>query len=256
MSQFARLSRNPGPEPGRPSRVADGYLDVFSARLRKLAATRSTGTLPFSGRGDGAIYFRDGLVAGAESSGTPAGPPARSGSDQAAPRSSAGLVAALARLEPVIDAALDLLQCGAPSSRFRSARGQAVPGPVSLPVEVVLSELRRRRHLLGQMAVLVTADSPVLRRPRLHAPRVQVSALHWALLIRAGAETTARDLAFDLDRSVFGTTAEVYRLMALRLLSVPDRRESAEPVAALRSRELVPAAISFVRAVSDGKGES
>jgi hypothetical protein len=43
-------------------------------RLRRIAAARSTGMLPFSGRSDGSIYFRDGKVAFAESTRTPGRP--------------------------------------------------------------------------------------------------------------------------------------------------------------------------------------
>ena len=49
-----------------------GYANLIEARLRKLAATGSTGMLPMSGRGDGAIFFRGGQVVYAESSRTPA----------------------------------------------------------------------------------------------------------------------------------------------------------------------------------------
>jgi hypothetical protein len=58
-----------------PGRRADGDENAVSGRLRKIAATGGTGTLPFSGRCDGAIYFRDGKVTHAESGRTP-GPPA------------------------------------------------------------------------------------------------------------------------------------------------------------------------------------
>ena len=37
----------------------DGYGNLIAARLRKLAVTRSTGTLPFTGGHDGAINLRD-----------------------------------------------------------------------------------------------------------------------------------------------------------------------------------------------------
>jgi hypothetical protein len=50
-----------------PGRRVDGYADQVTGRLRRIAAARSTGLLPFSGRSDGSIYFRDGKVAFAES---------------------------------------------------------------------------------------------------------------------------------------------------------------------------------------------
>ncbi len=54
-----------------PGRRLDGYADQVTGRLRRIAAARSTGMLPFSGRSDGSSYFRDGKVAFAESTRTP-----------------------------------------------------------------------------------------------------------------------------------------------------------------------------------------
>jgi hypothetical protein len=92
----------------------------------------------------------------------------------------------------------------------------------------------------------------LIRTPRIQAPRFQITALQWALLIRAGAGTSPRDLAFALGRSVFGTTAEVYRLMALRLLSVADDPGPASQDHAGRPVPgRGPLAVSFVRALSE-----
>ena len=60
-----------------PGRRLDSYADQVTGRLRRIAAARSTGMLPFSGRSDGSIHFRDGKVAFAESTRTP-GPTSRS----------------------------------------------------------------------------------------------------------------------------------------------------------------------------------
>jgi hypothetical protein len=68
------------------------------------------------------------------------------------------------------------------------------------------------------------------------------------LLIRVRHGSTPRDLAWDLSRSVFGTTIEAYRLLARQLLSVTGPRpDGPEPGLA---------AMSFVRAVSIEKGET
>ena len=61
-----------------PGRTVGGYANLIEARLRKLAATASTGMLPMSGHGDGAIFFCGGRVVYAESTGTPT-PARRSG---------------------------------------------------------------------------------------------------------------------------------------------------------------------------------
>ena len=54
-----------------PVRPADGYGNLVAGRLQKLATSGSTGMLPFSGSGEGAIYFRDGRIVHAESGRTP-----------------------------------------------------------------------------------------------------------------------------------------------------------------------------------------
>lgn len=102
------------------------------------------------------------------------------------------------------------------------------------------------------MADTVTLDTGVTRNARVQAPRFQITALQWALLIRAGPGTTPRELAFALGRSVFGTTAEVYRLMALRLLSVADDPgQGSQGRASIAAPDRGPMAVSFIRALSD-----
>jgi hypothetical protein len=260
MSQSARQPSGT-PELPRPSRNGT-RASSLADRLAKLAAAGSTGTLPVTGPSDGAIHFRDGNVIGAQSSRTPGAPAAptplaavplhgqvsdgkvRAREKPAPPRP--GLPDDLTALEPTIDAVLDLVISQSACERFRSVRRSGTGPAEGLAVDVLLAELVRRRHLLQQMSAAVTADTVVIRNPRLHAPRVQVSALQWALIIRAGAGTTPRNLAFELGRSVFGTTTEVYRLIALRLLSVADNLGQARDSLAL----------SFIRAVSDEKGDN
>jgi hypothetical protein len=168
------------------------------------------------------------------------------------------LLAQLLRVEPAIDAVLDLVLSQSAIGRFRTGKRRSGPELVSLPADWLITEIARRLHLVRQMAVLVTADTAVSRSPRLHADRVQVSALQWALLIRAGTATTPRTLACALGRGVFGTTTEVYQLVALRLLSVADQVGGAADLRqrdALGPLEPCPGAISFLRAVSDEKGD-
>jgi hypothetical protein len=161
------------------------------------------------------------------------------------------MAAALTLLEPAVDAVLDLIVAEVSCGRFRPVKGPTAEPPIALPVEPLLAEIARRRQLLHQMAKTVTPDTVVTRNPRIQAPRFQITALQWALLIRAGAGTTPRDLAFALARSVFGTTAEVGRLMALRLLSVAE-----DPGQGSQDRASSPApdrepTVSFIRALSD-----
>ena len=64
-----------------PGRTVNGYANLIAARLRKLADEASTGMLPVSGRGDGAIFFRSGQVVYAESSRTSLPGPRATGLD-------------------------------------------------------------------------------------------------------------------------------------------------------------------------------
>ncbi len=261
-----------------PGRVVDGYGNLIAARLRKLAAARSTGALPFTGRTDGAIYFRDGSVVFAESRRTPGpvvpaglipAPPAAARDlpvNGAGPGPAGRLTAMLAVTEPTVDAALELLSSESRYAKFRSARIPVVSPACSIPLEGLLAEIVRRQCVLRQLADFVTADTAVVRNPYMDTRAVKVSALQWALLIRVRDGSTPRALAWELGRSVFGTTTEVYRLMALRLLRpVGDTaRPGGRAQAGAGSREqgraagadpatapaAVPvAAMSFIRAV-------
>jgi len=78
--------------------------------------------------------------------------------------------------------------------------------------------------VLGQLSVVLTADTALARNPHIRPEVIRVSALQWALLIRVRHGSAPRDLAWDLGRGVFGTTIEAYRLLARQLLSVAGRR--------------------------------
>jgi len=82
---------------------------------------------------------------------------------------------------------------------------------------------------MASTSATATPDTAVVRNPQMSSPGVQVSARQWALLIRVKGGTTPRDLAWELNGSVFGTTAEVSRLLALRLLSVAGYPATATP---------------------------
>jgi Domain of unknown function (DUF4388) len=253
-----------------PGRTVGGYANLIEARLRKLAATGSTGMLPMSGPGDGAIFFRRGQVVYAESTRTPtpvrrtrglaalglvaADPaPASNNAELAAAPSLDRLVGLLALTEPTIDAIAELLSSESRYAKFRPSdfppAGQLTP----VPIESVLHEVERRRQVLRQLAPAVTADSPVARFAPRDRPRFQVSASQWALLVRTGTGSTPRSLAMLLGRSVFGTTIEVYRLLALGLLVVPG--QAAAIIGRPSPERRRPAEVmSFMRALSDAGG--
>ena len=245
----------------------NGYANLIAARLRKLADERSTGMLPVSGPGDGAIFFRDGQVVYAESIRTSVPSPRAAGlevpgllPDEAPDPGSerdqggAGVLAlrpaslggVLKLTELVVDAIAELLSSESRYAKFRHA--DALPGGHGRPIAVktLLTEVKRRHEILRQLAPAVSPDTPVACAPSLRLPSVQVSPGQWALLRRADDETTARALAVQLSRSVFGTTLEVYRLVELGLLEVRGR-----PPAATAEQTVT---MSFIRAVAGGKG--
>jgi hypothetical protein len=201
----------------RPGRATDGYGNLIAARLRRLAGTGRTGVLPFAGHTEGALYFSAGRVVFA-------------------------------------DAALDLVQSKSSPSRFRSAKVPAAGLTDGFGVGSLLAEVARRQNVLEQLASTVRADTTVVRSPRLSSRSVQVSAFQWSLLVRVADGSTARALAWELRRSVFAMTIDVYRLMVLRLLSAVDYPvvRGMRPLGELPGRGVLP--MSFLRAVSTQNG--
>jgi hypothetical protein len=219
-----------------PGRAVNGYANLIAARLRKLADEKSTGVLPVSGHGDGAIFFSGGRVVYAESSHTPLAAHLSTGlaalgladvSDLGAgsgglvpARSVSSLTGALAPTEAVIDAVTELLMKDSRYAKFRHAEDPPPAQVHPLPVESLLAEVQRRHAVLRQLAPVLTPDTAVTRKPTLDSPAAQVSSAQWGLLVRVGDGATPRGLALHLGRSVFGTTIEAYRLTELGLLAV------------------------------------
>ena len=207
-----------------PGRTVGGYANLIEARLRKLAATASTGMLPLSGHGDGAIFFRGGQVVYAESTRTPtpvrrsgglaalglvateAGPPSN-GAELVAVPSLDRLFGMLALTEPTIDAVTELLSSESRYAKFRHA--EVVPAGQGRPLAVE------------------------------------------TLLVRTADGSTPRTLAMTLGRSVFGTTIEIYRLLALGMLVVPGR---AQAITSDQPAQRPAEVMSFVRALSNAGG--
>jgi hypothetical protein len=101
---------------------------------------------------------------------------------------------------------------------------------------------------------VLTPDTALARNPHLRSESIQITAWQWALLIRVRHGSTPRDLAWDLGRSVFGTTTEIYRLIALRLLSVAGQQACADGNLPGEIPGPGPVNMSFVRAVPIRKG--
>lgn len=266
-------------DPAWLGRTVDGYANLIAARLRKLAGEGSTGMLPMSGHGEGAIFFRDGQVVYAESSRTPR--PARREAGLAAlglageepavrARDGAGgsraggsrdgdragtmelvrapsasrLARMLAVTEPVIDAATELVTSDYRFAKFRPGDSPPADPVRPIPVETLLAEVERRRGLLRQVAAILTPDTMIARQPSLDAPSAQVSRAQWAVLVRVSGGTTPRTLAMQSGQSVLGTTIEAYRMVALGLLVTPGCRPAPGVT------------MSFMRAVSDERGSN
>ncbi|MBV9794289.1 MAG: hypothetical protein JO016_10150 [Actinobacteria bacterium] len=252
MSQLPRFSRARQLTASVWSgKAPDDHGSLVAARLRKLAETGSTGTLPFSGAGDGAIHFRDGDVVLARSTRTPS-PDGTNGTGGAGAAGTpfTRLTAALAVAEPTIDATVELLSSEARFAKFRSAKAAVSAASPGIGVEDLLTEVARRQRILQQLAPVVTADTVVARNPHLNAPDIGVLAPQWALLIRIRDGSTPRALAWELNRSVFGTTLEIYRLLALRLLSATSPR----PRPGGQEPRFGLVTMSYVRAVVAGNG--
>ena len=225
----------------------DGYANLIVARLRRLTATHSTGLLPFSGHGEGGIYFRDGQVVYAQSSRTPR---RRAGGlmalglapstlyDAAASGGFRQLLTVLAATEATVDAASELVGSESRYARFRPDEAPSAVEVCEVALEPLLDEIGRRHRLLRQIAARVTPDTVVVRAHDMVAPALCLSAPQWALLMRVRGGATPRELAIELGRSVFGTTLEVHRLLELGLLRGPGGPGGARP-------------LSFIRAVTD-----
>ncbi len=184
------------------------------ARLSRLADSGQTGALRVPGDFGGTIYLDEGMIVYAESRRTPG--PAQWNARPGSP--GWGYVVR----ETMMDAALELLS-GRPRpglrQPFREAERPESGGADGVSLGDLLAEVERRQEILEQLAEHVTADTAVTRNALLDLPRVQVSELQWALLIRVGDGATPRELAWELGGSVFGTTIEIFRLLVLRLLS-------------------------------------
>jgi len=203
-------------------------------RLGRLADSGQTGALRVPGDFGGTIYLDEGRIVYAESRRTPGPERGHIGPD--------GPGWGYAVREATVDAVLELL-LGKPRPAlrqpFKEGERPEVGKVEGLSCGDLLTEVERRQAILDQIAEHVTPDTAVTRNALLDAPRVQVSELQWALLVRTGDGTTPRELAWEVGHSVFSTTLEVFRLLFLRLLSSgagePPRRDT----------------LSFLRAVTE-----
>ena len=251
---YAESPRTPALAAGQPGGPAPQLGAGRSDRPGRSAGLGgSTGTGRFAGTGPSAgTWGSTGPLpepAGRQAS---AAVPEPAGGPTAGGEPAGGLGAALAVAESALDAALEILSGESRCSRLRPSPPPAAEIPAGIAVEALLAEVARRQRLLHQLSPVITADTPVGRCARIEAPAIRVSAWQWALIIRARDGATPRDLAWALNRSVFGTLTEVYRLMTLRLLTAePDDLTRAGRTAGPGHQ----AELSFLRAVSGQKGD-
>jgi len=197
-----------------------------ATQLSRLAVAERTGALRFYGDNGGAIHLYQGMVAGAESYGTPdaARRLARWPADPDGGAPSA-LTRAWVIREAIADAALGLLAQAVRFTRFTEDDGPSPDSPspdsaAMMTVADMLAEVSRRREVIQQLPAALTADTPVARNPRLGPRRVHISASQWALLVRMNEPGTPRELAIDCGTSVFTTTLQVYRLITMDLVAI------------------------------------
>ncbi len=222
----------------------------IAAELIKLAATSDTGAVRITGPPAGAIYLRTGCITYAESARTPSLANAASSRPALAPNSELAQLTHLT--EATVDAAVDLLTDRSTCARFCPGVAAPVRTTLALPVKDLLAEVARRCRLLSQLQGL-TADTALTTNPHLASERVQLSAPDWAVLLRVRGGATPRELALALRRSVFSTTTDVYRLMALGLVRAEAPRPASDGAGPPASRQV---AATFIRALSDQKGAS
>jgi len=259
-------------------------------RLVELAAKRATGALHLNGRWGGVVFLERGEVAHVESPLTPGlaalllrpvstedgwaalAAALRDGPDEAATTATAAATR-LARADTTPAAHLEILRRGATAdaalpvlgvpavaakgrSRFRPGeRHWSAPGGTTTVADL-LTEVRRRVHVLSRLAPGVRPDLPVRRAAHLPFAHVRLTASQWDVVRLADGARTPLDIAWLLGHGVFATTVAVHELVHLGLLTVAGGQDSRSasapgPPGAPRPRP----APSFLRATTATRGD-
>ncbi len=194
-------------------------------RLGKLAEAGRTGALYLSGESGGVIHLSQGDIIAADSRRTP---DLAARIELAADQEAVGWFdrSWIAR-EATVDAAMELMSARPRHVRVRGPEEEPSPvGTHAMPLAALIAEVSRRHHIIQQMAVVLTPDTPVTRNPRLRSRAVHVSDSQWAILTRLSRPATPRGLALELSQSVFGTTVEVFRMVTMDLISAGGSGDS------------------------------
>lgn len=192
------------------------------------AASRSVGAVYVSGSPGGLIRLRGPVVVGTWTTGTPLAAPlpsARSGAP-------AGTDGTGARGRVVMADAVFAIAAG----RIEAVREETGPAAVvtgALDLERLLREVRRRLDVVvprGSRRPLRPGDDRVRPAAGGGAAAVPLTARERSVLELAAGQHSLRDIAFLLDRSVFGVTLDVVHLLDSGLLEiVPDLFEPSRP---------------------------
>jgi len=221
-----------------------------AVRLGKLADAGKTGALFLSGESGGVIHLEKGEIVHAESRGTPS---LRTRTERSKELAGHKTVSSFERRwmawEATMDAGTELLSVKPRYVRFREAKnGAAEAGAGGMSVDELVTEVSRRHELLRQLSAVLAPDTPVVRSPRLKARVIRVSDIQWAILMRLDDPAPPRTLAQELGQSLFSTTIEVFRMVAMDLVSVVGAPARPDDETGESNRR--KPAISFIRALA------
>jgi hypothetical protein len=188
------------------------------------AAARSVGAVYVSGRPGGLIRLRGPVVVGTWTTGTPLAVPEPSGRTGPAALGRAAMADAIFAIA---------------AGRIEAVREEDEPSaPVTgeLGLERALREVRRRLPRLereGAHRALCPEIDRIRSSTHDSTTAVRLTAAERAVLELADGQHTPRDIAFLLNRGVFGVTLDVMHLLDTRLLQiVPDLFEPTPTAAA------------------------
>jgi hypothetical protein len=182
------------------------------------AAARSGGAVYVSGRPGGLIRLRGSVVVGTWTTGTPL----------ATPEPSARTGPAVLRRAAMADAIFVIA-----AGRIEAVREEnepSAPGTGELALERALREVRRRLTRLEREGAhrALCPEIDRVRSSTHDSAAVPLTATERAVLELADGRHTLRDIAFRVNRGVFGVTLDVMHLLDARLLEVvPDLFEPA-----------------------------
>ncbi|GLY33610.1 hypothetical protein [Kineosporia sp. NBRC 101731] len=220
-------------------------------RLFDLAEDQATGALYLNGRWGGTVYLVSGRIGYVESVLTPGIEALLLRPTYTDERSWARLVSSLrrGRIDAAVSAASQLLSGDATSAfdaevlrrtaladaalvtlgavvpdatgavaRFRPGAWHWCEPVRTFTVAEVLTEVERRKAVLGRMTRGVRMDAPIQRAPQLPVERIRLTATQWNIAALANGTTTPLDIAWMLGHGVFATTVAIHQLARLGVI--------------------------------------